>query len=252
MRRARLQVMIWALTLALVSPPAQAQETGATAPDSAEKAMAVITKMAEFLSQAEGFSVTVDMGFDVVQGFGQKIEFGETRKIVLRRPDRLRADETKRDGSQSTLLFDGQNLTLLQVQENVYATVAMQGTVDEALALFINDLDMRLPLAQLLSSNLAKAIAAHVRAAAYVEESSIAGVLCDHLALRGDESDMQVWVARGKQPLPQRAVITYRNEDGRPQFWAQFSEWNLSPEAPDSLFTFTPPDGAATITFSSR
>jgi hypothetical protein len=68
---------------------------------------------------------------------------------------------------------------------------------------------MRLPLAELLSSQRAKMLAEHVRAAAYVEPSQIAGVPCDHLALRGDQADLQLWVAQGNQPLPRRLVITY-------------------------------------------
>jgi hypothetical protein len=137
-------------------------------------------------------------------------------------------------------------------QENVYATVAKPGSVDEAIAYFVQDLGLRLPLAELLNSNLAQHLPAQVRVADYVESSSIAGVPCDHLALRGDEADMQVWVAQGQQPLPRRLVITYRQADGRPQFWAQFSDWNLSPEVPDALFAFTPPPGAAQIAFSPR
>jgi hypothetical protein len=43
------------------------------------------------------FQRQVDIGFDAVQDSGQKIEFGETRKVVLRRPDRLRIDATKRE-----------------------------------------------------------------------------------------------------------------------------------------------------------
>jgi len=70
------------------------------------------------------------------------------------------------------------------------------------------------------------------RAAAYIEPSQIAGVPCDHLALRGDQVDLQLWVAQGNQPLPRRLVLTYTREDGRPQFWAQFGEWNLAPEVP--------------------
>ena len=63
---------------------------------------------------------------------------------------------------------------------------------------------------------------------------------------------MQLWVAQGEKPLPQRVVITYIQDKGQPQFWAQFSEWNLSPAVPDSLFVFTPPEGARKIAFSPR
>ena len=61
--------------------------------------------------------------------------------------------------------------------------------------------------------------------------------------------DFQVWVAQGEQPLPRRIVISYKDEAGQPQFWADLSDWNLSPEISDALFTFTPPAGANRIQF---
>jgi hypothetical protein len=111
---------------------------------------------------------------------------------------------------------------------------------------------MRFPLAELLSSKLAETLAKKVSAAYYVGEESIAGVPCDHLALRGDQADMQLWIPQDAQPLPRRLVITYKDAAGQPQFWAQFGDWNLSPEVPDSLFAFTPPEGAAKIAFAAR
>jgi hypothetical protein len=243
-------VVAWALTLLLLSTPGHAQQTSTAKPEIEEQAMAVLKRMAEFLTQAQCFNVMVDTGFDVVQDSGQKIEFGKTRQIVLRRPDRVRIEATKRNGSKSEMFFDGKDIAVFNTKENVYATVARPGTADEAIAYFLNDLDMRLPLAELLSSQLAKTLSEHVRAAAYVEPSQIAGVPCDHLALRGDQADLQLWVAQGNQPLPRRLVITYTREDGRPRFWAQFSEWNLAPEVPDALFVFTPPAGATKIAFA--
>ena len=246
-------LLTWALVMSLMAVPISAQQTGPTDPNKSEQqAMAVVKRMADFLSQAQRFSVTADIGFDAVQDNGQKIEYGETRKILLSRPDHLRIEETKRDGSKSGLLFDGKEITVFHVKENVYAVEPKAGTVDEAITYFVNDLDMRLPLAQLLNSNLSKMLPEQVREAAYVEQSSIAGVPCDHIALRGDQTDMQLWIAQGDKPLPQRAVITYKREDGRPQFWANFTKWNLSPRVRNSMFTFTPPKGAVKIAFSPR
>jgi hypothetical protein len=253
MTQVRLGVFAWVLGLLLAGAPISAQQTGPTdQKKNEEQAMAVVKRMAEFLSQAQRFSVTVDIGFDAVQDSGEKIEFGETRKIVLHRPDHLRVDATKRDGSKNELIFNGKDITLFYAKENVYATQAKPGTVDEAVAYFVNDLNMRLPLAELLNSRLTKTLPERVREAAYVEKSSITGVPCDHIALRGDEVDVQLWVAQGAQPLPQRVVITYKREDGRPQFWANFTDWNLAPNVSDSLFTFTPPEGAAKIAFSPQ
>ena len=154
MKHVRLGVVVaWALTLLWLSAPGQAQQTSAAHPEMEEQAMAVLKRMTEFLTQAQRFSVTVDTGFDVVQDSGQKIEFGETRQMVLRRPDRLRIDATKRNGSKSGMLFDGKDIAVFNTKENVYATVARPGTVDDAIAYFLTDLDMRLPLAELLSAS---------------------------------------------------------------------------------------------------
>ena len=258
MRRARLAIA-WAPALALLLSAATgwAQSDGpADAKKSAEQAMAVVERMAEFLARAQRFAVTVDIAFDVVQAQGQKIEFGETRTILLRRPDRLRIDEKRRDGRTGGIVFDGKTLTVFSSKDNVYATDAKSDgrgtTVDEVIGHLRNDLDVRLPLAEWLDSDLPRMLPEHVREAAYVEQSEIAGVPCYHLALRGDAVDLQLWVAKGDHPLPQRLVMTYTREDGRPQFSAQFRDWNLAPEAPDSLFTFTPPAGAVKITFGPK
>jgi hypothetical protein len=94
-----------------LSATVQAQQTSAAHPEIEEQAMAVLQRMTAFLTQAQRFSVTVDTGFD-----------GETRQMVLRRPDRLRIDVTKRHGAQSGMVFDGQDIAVFNTQENVYAT----------------------------------------------------------------------------------------------------------------------------------
>ena len=242
-----------ALVLLLAVGTISAQQTGqADQTKSAQAAVAVAKRMADFLSQVQRFSVTADIGFDAVQDDGQKIEFGETRKLLVDRPDRLRVEETKRDGSASELIFDGKSIMLYYAKDNVYALADRPGTLDDAVSYFVNDLGMRLPLAQLLNSKLAANLPEQVRSAAYVEKSSINGVPCDQIALRGAEADMQLWVAQGAEPLPQRVVITYKKLDGRPQFWAQFSDWNLKPKVSDKLFSVTPPKGAVKIEFAAQ
>lgn len=250
--------MIWqpmlamAVTLLLFGVPISAQEGGAANPEIEEQAMVILKKTADLLSQAKHFSFTADVGFDVRQDWGQKIEFGETRTVTVRRPDRVRVDTTRRDGSTGSFIFDGKDLVFFNSQENAYATVAKPGSLDDAIAYFLNDLGMQLPLAELVSSRLPQIVSERARAARYVEQSTIASVPCDHLALRSDRTDLQVWIARGEQPLPQRLLITYTQAEGQPQFWAQFREWNLSATPADTLFAFTPPAGAARIAFLPR
>jgi len=236
-------------TLVVGNTTAHAQEKKATASKIDEKAMAPVTRMAEFLAKAQRYSVTADIGYDVDQAWGQKLEFGATRKITVKRPDRMAIDITDRDGTRRGFRFDGKQIAFFGLNEKVYATAQKEGDLDAAFAYFTNDLQMPLPMAELFSNTLPKTLKDKVSEAYYVEEAAFAGTPCDHIALRNDLVDVQFWVAKGEKPLPQRLILTYKLEDGDPQFWANFHDWNFAPDTPDSLFAFTPAEGAARIVF---
>jgi hypothetical protein len=102
----------------------------------------------------------------------------------------------------------------------------------------------------MLSNTLPAKLDNLVVSADYVETTTITDVPCDHVAAQTSRGvDFQAWIAQGSEPLPRRIIITYKEEPGQPQFWADLSNWNLAPEVSDALFTFTPPDGAERIQF---
>jgi hypothetical protein len=211
------------------------------------RAAARLEAMAKILAKAQRLSVTLDCAYEVVQDSGEKIEFGERRVVSVRRPDRARVDVTRRDGSRRGVLFDGTQLAVFDLDEKVYATVSKPGTVDAAFDYFVNDLNMRLPLRELLKSDLPETLKDVLDSARLVAEEQLGGVATDHVAFRGDRTDAQLWLPRDGDPLPKRVVITYRMAEGQPQFEADFSAWNRAPDLPDTLFTFTPAAGAEQI-----
>ena len=86
----------------------------------------------------------------------------------------------------------------------------------------------------------------------YLGEATVNGVDCNEFAYRFPETDLQIWIQEGEQPLPVRIVITYKNSPGQPQYQAQFSEWDLTSEMPDRLFKFSPPTDSRKIIFATR
>jgi len=212
-----------------------------------DRAAARLQAMAAFLAKAPRLSVTIDSAYDVLQESGEKIEFGEHRVVTLRRPDRARVDVTRRDGKRRGVLFDGTQLAVFDLDQKVYATVAKPGTVDAAFDYFVDDLRMRLPLQELLRSDLPAQLKPALGSARLVGQEEVGGIATDHVAFRGDRADVQLWIPRDGDPLPRRIVITYRMAGGQPQFEADLSGWNLQPDVPESLFAFTPAAGAEQI-----
>ncbi len=245
-----------ALTVAaavlLWSGPAPVRgETSAAAAgeEQAGEAMDILMNMARFLGQAQSFSVNVRSGYDAIQEDGERIEFGEQRRVQLQRPDRLRVDLERSDGERGMVLFDGTAITAFKAGDNVYATVEKPGTVDGALVYLVRDLQLTLPLARMFHTRLPQQLEQLVQSVDYVEADALFDVPVDHLAVRTAEVDCQFWIARGELPLPRRVVLTYREIPGQPQFWADFSGWNMDPEVSADRFAFTPPSGAEKVPF---
>jgi hypothetical protein len=248
-RRWYMAILVMGLTVMTV-PVLGAPEQSSTQSPSELQAMSILKKMSEFLAAAGRFSVTIRDGYDVVQESGQKIEFGEVRNVTVSRPDRLRIDVERSDGQKGLVIFDGKEITIYTADHNIYATTSRQGTLDQAIKYAVDDLKIRMPLALMLLSTLPSELDKLGVSADYVETTTITDVPCDHLAARtAGGVDFQVWVAQGSEPLPRRIVITYKDENGQPQFRADLSNWNLAPDVSDALFAFTPPNGAERIQF---
>ena len=221
-------------------------------PAASDPAMEQLLRMANHLSQLKAFSVSLQTGYDVVQDSGQKIEFGERRDLTLVRPDRFRVDATASDGGESVTLFDGKTLTVYDQDEGVYATLDRAGDIDSAIAYFVKDLQMRLPLALLFVTGLPNELERRVTEAAIVETTRVGGTPCLHIAARAESVDVQIWLPTSGDPLPRRIVLTYKNDAGQPQFWADFSDWNLAPAAPDALFRLAVAQDATRIPFLAK
>ena len=235
------------MTLALMLPLGTASFVAAAGQEAEAKSL--LLKMANVLATAPAFSVTVRSGYDAIQADGQRIEFGEKRRLLLQRPDRLRVETERSDGDRGIMLFDGKTITAFKADDNIYARVEKSGTVDDAVVYLVRDLQMIMPLARMLLTTFPGEMEAKLTAVSYVEEDALFDVPTDHLAARSADVDMQVWISQGERPLPLRVVLTYKNTPGQPQFRADLSDWNLTPPAAPESFVFNPPEGAEQVPF---
>jgi hypothetical protein len=223
-----------------------------TATDTQATAREILMRMAQFLSKAPRFSVNLNTSYDAVQESGQKIEFAERRKVILSRPDRLRVEVERSDGSRAVVVFTGKEIVLVDITNKVYAMEPQPDGLDESILHFVSDLGMRFPLAVLLMSRAPMEFEKRVRSIDYVEKTNLLGTPSHHLAARTDTVDFQVWIADGAQPVPLRIVLTYRNEPGQPEYRADFADWNFAPVITDATFTPPIPPEAQKVAFATR
>ena len=244
---------VWLVAALMVARSALAAEvTPKTEPstESQREAAALLKSMAEYLGGLKSFSCTSSNRYETVQANGQKIEFGETRRISLSRPDRLRIEEVTSDGASDLALFDGKQITMLSADDNVYAQAPQPASIEDALVYFVRDLRMRMPLAMLLSTHVRTELPALVKEVDYVESTKVGNRAAHHIAGRSDSVDFQLWIAEGKSPVPLRIVITYKLAPSQPRFGAEISDWDVSPRFSAKTFQFALPKDARKIPFA--
>ena len=242
--------VLTALAVALIGPAHAADpvpEAAASAPDPAARTL--LLGMADFIARAPGLRVTMRSDYDAIKADGQRIAFGERRQVQVQRPDKFRVDVERSDGERGTVLFDGRWITAFKPAENVYARVENPGNLDQALVYMVRDLQATMPLARMFTTGFPADLDKRVTSVVLVEECSLFDVPTDHVAVRSAEVDLQLWIARGPEPLPRRVVITYRNAPGQPQFRADLSDWKVVEKADPAAFAFVPPAGAEQIMY---
>lgn len=156
------------------------------------QAMDILQNMARTLAEAKQFSVTLRTSYDTTQENGQMIEFGAVREIQVKRPNNLRVDLKQSDGDQRILVFDGKQILVYNVIENVYAKAEKVGSVDDAVNYLVGVLKIPLPLAKMFRTNFTAELEQLVEEIDYVELNMLTDVPTDHLAVRTRDVDFQI------------------------------------------------------------
>ncbi len=198
-----------------------------------------LIKMAQKIANLKSFSVSLRMGYDVLQDNGEKIEFNEIRELKIKRPSFIRVSATRSDGEQVGLFYDGKVMTQFNLNEKVYAQLEKKMDLDSFIHYAVSTLKIRVPLARMLVSTFPSDLKRLCKEADFVERDVVvADVSTNHYVGRTEDVDFQVWIA--DDDLPRRLIITYKKEDGQPQFWADFKKWDINPKFSKREFVFKP------------
>ena len=215
-----------------------------------EKAMAVLQGMSDYLAKETTLSFRARTFFDVVQKGGIKVKMGREVNLILKRPNQVQADTLDDTGGAASLYYDGAKLTVWKKSANEVMTVDISGGTDKMLDELIDKYEFQIPLADLLYTDVSKAIGENLISSEYIGIRTVDGVPCHLISFESDGADWQLWVEADSTPVPRRFVIDYVTAESEPQFMAQLDAWSLGGELEDYNFTAVLPEGVKQVEFS--
>ncbi|MFL5580308.1 MAG: DUF2092 domain-containing protein [Gemmatimonadaceae bacterium] len=235
--------------LALLPLGARAQTPPRSTPAIEPKAVEALRRMGAYLRTLPRYGVHAETVRDEVATDGQTIQLAGTVQYLVRTPDRFRVD-LRTDRKRRQILYDGRSLTVYAPRRHFYATVPAPSTIVATLDTARRRHGIELPLADLFLWGTSRDGLKDVTAARYVGPAYVRGVDTDQYAFRQDGVDWQIWIERGKRPVPRKLVIVTTSLPSRPQFTATMA-WDLSPAVGDDAFTFVPPRDASRIVLAT-
>lgn len=212
------------------------------------EAIQVLRRATDYLAGLKQFRADTDMAIEYVLMDGQKLQFGHRTSVIVRRPNKLRAQRVG-DIVDQVFYYDGKSLAVDLPKEKYYAMVAAPATIEEMLDFARDKLNVIAPASDLFYTNAFERLTTGLTSGFVVGPASVAGVVCDHLAFRNEEVDWQIWIEQGKKPLVRKFVITSKKMPQSPQLMVVISKWDTAPKLADVMFGFTPPKGSMKIEF---
>lgn len=229
-------------------PPTPAPAEKPPAPAIEPQAERILREMGDYLKARERFAFRVNSTYEIIPQ-AQKLEFSVTAEVAVDKPDKFWIDA---DGDilQKRFWYDGKTLTLLNVENNQYASADVSGNLDKMFEYANTELGIVLPVADFAAQDPYAALSKDIRAGYYIGLHEVEGIKCHHLAFSQPNVDWQIWVEAGEKPLPKKLVIVYKGIPGVPEYRAIYSRWDFAPKFKEGLFTFMPPEKAVKIAFT--
>jgi hypothetical protein len=230
-----------ALSISLQLSPAYAQNEKLMD----EKATTVFQGMSDYLAKAVTTSFRMKTYTDQMRKSGIRIKAVREGHVVMKRPNQINIEIVDENGAARTIWFDGSKLTVWARHLNEVKSIDFKGTTD---ALFDHVTDKYQlnpsPIADLLFSNVSKALGKSIISAEYLGLLTVDGVKCHHLSFESTGADWQIWIEADATPLPRRMTITYVTDERRPQYMAELDRWSIDGDVDQAKFTAGVPESA--------
>ncbi len=215
------------------------------------EAIGVLQAMSKYTASPDQLVITSSAFTDTRMDGGLMVSNPIELKVTVDRPGSMHISNF--DGVEhKELFFDRGLLTVFNSQNKYYAQAKIPEDIEVAVEYALEEFGIEAPLMDLISRDVSGQLADSQDSIIYLANNSrVAGVPCHHIAIRGPEVDVQLWVEQGERPVPRKIMITSKWKGGSPRYSASLS-WDTSPEIDRKTFQFIAPEGAVNIGFAAE
>jgi hypothetical protein len=208
-------------------------------------AVMIIDHMASVIGDLNSCSFTLNTSIDVRDPDLGIITQNETDEVYLVGPDKMHVNFNGDKGHRG-FWYNGITATLYFYDENNYVVIDAPENIIAMIDSIHKNYGMEFPAADFFNPTITDDMLALFDDIIFVGKRVLDGRECLLILAKNKDMSVQIWFSSDAFTLPQKFIIIYKNDENK-QYEATFSNWNLNPDIPPSVFEFIQPPKARHI-----
>jgi len=215
-------------------------------------ALTILDRMADNIGALHACSFHLEAAHDVFDAdAGTLVKRCDAHDISMVGPDKMLVFSAG-DGGHRAYWYDGASVVNYSFDENNFGRVPAPPTIIAAIDSMHRAYGIDFPAADFIYPTFVNDLIAQSERIVYRGTVRIGTKECFHIVARGTDQDVQLWIASDAATLPVKYVIRDKKKDQVTEYEGTFSDWQINPDLPSTMFGFTPPPGAREVRMLAR
>ncbi len=214
-------------------------------------AIMLLDKMSDVIGTLTSVSFSVESSYDEETYDHGMVKKFMTSQVHMAGPDKMIVNSWGPKGHRQ-LWYDGETFGFFDYAENNYGLVEAPETILEMIDSIHQFYGIEFPAADFFYPSFTDDLLESSDAISFVGAATIQGKSCFSILASGEKMNIQIWISNDSYNLPLKYVIVDHSLPGHPQYETTFADWQLNPDIPEGMFSFSPPPGAREVRLFSK
>jgi hypothetical protein len=214
-------------------------------------AIRILDRMSAVIGDLESCSFKLKVANDQPDVSGALVKYFNDYDVYMSGPDKMVVTARGSRGHRQ-FMYNGEQLAYYSFDENNYGIVPAPNTIIAMFDSLNKKYGMEFPAADFFYPALTDDLLQASDSIRYLGIETIGSQDFFHLIAYGKSMNIQFWINNDAYNLPESFAISYKDKKGNPQYIGLFSDWQLNPKLPYSMFEFSPPPQATRLKILSK
>lgn len=213
-------------------------------------AVNLIAKMSTVIGELTSVTFDLKTANDKMNDLSENQRNFNSHKIQMVGPDKMTVYSNGDSGNRS-IWYNGQYFTFYSFDENNYVTLDAPDNIIDMFDEMNERFGIDFPGADIFYPSLVDDILENFEYVKFLGLKTIDNEECFHIMATSQTMTFQLWISNNAIFSPKRYLIIDKSNSYR-QFQGTFSNWQLNPTLPESIFNFEPPASAKLISIMAK